>query len=73
MCLLFFLVYYGLLQDVEYTSAVLYSGTLLFIHPVCNSFHPLVSNSQSSPPLAPFPLTTASLFSMLMSLFLFHR
>ena len=29
---------------------VLYSGTLLCIQPVCNSLHPLTSNSQPFPP-----------------------
>ena len=30
--------HYGLLQDIEYIFPVLYNRTLLFIHPIYNSF-----------------------------------
>ena len=46
---------------------------LLFIHPTYNSLHLLIPNSQSFPPPPTFPLTVTSLFSMSVSLFLFHR
>ena len=52
--------------------SVLYSGTLLFIHSVYNSWHLLTPNSQSIPPLTPSHLATTSLFFMFVSLFLFH-
>ena len=35
---------------------VLYSKTLLFIHPICNSLHLLTPNSQCIPPPPPLPL-----------------
>ena len=45
-----------------------------FIHPIHNSLHLLIPNSQSfPPPLTPPPLATTSLFSMSVSLFLFCR
>ena len=47
--------------------------TLVFIHPVYNSLHLLTANSQSFPPSLPSPLAITSLFSMSVSLFLFHR
>ena len=42
---------------------MLYSRTLLFIHPVDNSLHLLIPNSYSIPPNPP-PLASTSLFSM---------
>ena len=47
-------------------------GTLL-THPIYSSLLLLIPNSQSISPSHPFPLATASLFSMSHSLFLFHR
>ena len=43
---------------------MLYSRTLLFIHPMFNSLHLLIPNSQSIPPHPP-ALATTSLFSTL--------
>ena len=54
-------------------NSSLCSRTLLFLHPIPNNLHQLTPNSQSilSSPLS--PLTTTCLFSMSVSLFLFHR
>ena len=52
---------------------VLYSRTLLFIHPIYNSLPLLIPDSQSFPPTPSSPLATTSLFSMSVSLFLFCR
>ena len=52
---------------------VLYIRTVLFIYSKCNSLHLPTPNSQSIPLPPSSPLATASLFSMSMSLFLFHR
>ena len=51
---------------------VLYTRTLLFIHPIYTSLRLLTPNSQSIPPLTPSHLATTSLFFMFVSLFLFH-
>ena len=50
---------------------MLYSRTLLFIHPIYTSLHLLTPNSQSIPLLSPSPLATTSLFFMSVSLFCF--
>ena len=62
------LFHYDLSEDIEYISK-----TLLFIHPIYNILPLLIPNSHSFPPLDPFPLATTSLFSISVSLFLFHR
>ena len=54
-------------------SPVLYSRTLLFIHPIYTSLPLLIPNSQSFPPPPSSPLATTTLFSMSVSLFLFCR
>ena len=54
-------------------SPVLYSRTLLFLHPIYNKLPLLILNSQSFSSLPLSPLVTANLFSMSGSLFLFHR
>ena len=43
---------------------VLYNRTLLFIHPIYNNLHLLISNSQLFPPPTPSCLASTSLFSM---------
>ncbi|XP_054946539.1 synergin gamma isoform X3 [Physeter macrocephalus] len=63
----------ALSQDIEYRFPVLYSRTLLLIHPICNRLHLLTPNSQSIPPPTPAPCAATSLFSMSVILFLFHR
>ena len=60
------LFHYDLSQDTEYSS-LSYTIGLLFIHPVSNSFHLLIPNSQSFPP--PSTLATTSLLFMSVSLF----
>ena len=45
---------------------MLYSRTLLFIHSTYNSLHLLPPASPSATPLTPSPLTTTSLFSMVV-------
>ena len=65
------LFHYGLSQDIEYSSLVLYSRTLLFINLIYNTLHLLIPNSQSIHPLTPTFLAITSLFSV--SQFLFHR
>ena len=52
---------------------VLYHRISLLIHSKCNSLHLLISNSQFIPLPSPYPLTTTSLFSMSVNLFLFCR
>ena len=52
---------------------MLYSRTLLFIHPIYTSWHLLIPNFQSNPLPTPSLLATTNLFSMSVSLFLFHR
>ena len=52
---------------------VLYSKISLLIHFKCNSLHLLTPNFQSIPLSPHFPLTTTSLLSMSVSLFLFCR
>ena len=47
--------------------------TSLFIHPVHNSLCVLTPNPQALPPCRPSPLATTSLYSVLASLFPFHR
>ena len=61
-------VYHRILNTVP----VLYSRTLLFIHPMYSSWHLLTPNSQSFP-LHPHPLATTSLLSAATILFLFPR
>ena len=53
--------------------SLLYSRTLLFIHPLYNSLQLLIPKSQSFPPPLSSSLATTSLFSMSVSLFLIHR
>ena len=50
---------------------VLYSRTLLFIHPIDNNWHLLTPNSQSILPPPCLPLVTPSLFSVSVCLFYF--
>ena len=46
----------------------------MFTHPIYTSLHMLIPDSQSFPPLPPFLLgSPTSLFSMSVSLFLFHK
>ena len=45
-------------------NTVLYTRTLLFIHPIYNSFHLLIPNPHS---IAPPSLATVSLFSLSVS------
>ena len=52
---------------------MLYSRTLLFIHSAYNSLHLLTPAFLSILPPMPSPLTTTSLFSTSMILFLFHQ
>ena len=52
---------------------VLYNRTLWFIHPICNSLHLLIPNFQSKLPHSPSLLASTNLFSVSVSLFLFHR
>ena len=52
---------------------VLYSRTLLFIHPICHSLHLLTQTPSTSLPHPPSPSATTSLISMSACLFLFHR
>ena len=61
---------YRLLPDIEYSSLLLYSKSLLFIYCICSSVCLLIPNSNLS--LLP-PLETVSLVSMSMSLFLFCK
>ena len=59
-----------------FPESVLYSRTLLFIRSIYTSLHLLIPNSQSVPPhdLSPTPaLATVRLFSISVSLFVFHR
>ena len=53
------MVYHRILNIVP----VLYSGALLFIHPIYNSLHLLISDSHATPP-SPLALETTSLFSI---------
>ena len=72
VCLYFFHIpfHYGLLHDIEYSSLCSTTGpcclSILYII-VC------IPNSHSIPPLPPSHLSTASLFSMSVSLFLFCK
>ena len=51
--ILFYILFYcGLLQDIVYSSL-----TLLMIHSVCATSHPLILNSPSLPPPCPLPLS----------------
>ena len=50
---------------------MLYSRTLLCIHPVYTRLHLLILTFQPFPPPPPTPLVTTKLFSMSVSLFLF--
>ena len=71
---IFLFVFFSIIVHLGYWMYfhVLYSRTL-FIHPVYNSLHLLIPNSQSIPP-SPLPvLATTSLFSMSVTLFLFCR
>ena len=68
---IYILFHYGLSQDTEFP--VLYSRTLLFIPPIYNSLHLLMPHSQPFPLPPPSSLATTSLFSMSVSLLLFHR
>ena len=43
------LFYYGLSQDIEYSS-LCSTVRLLFMHSICNTLHLLISDSQSIPP-----------------------
>ena len=63
----YILFHYGLSQNIE--CPVLYSRTLLFIQSIYNSW--LTPDSQPACPH--FPSANTSLFSMFVSLFLFHR
>ena len=47
------LFYYGLSQDIEYSSLCY---TLLFIYSLCNSLHLLIPNSESFTPSYPHSL-----------------
>ena len=49
------LFHYRLLKDIVYSS-LLYSRSLLFIHPIYNNLHLLIPNSQSILPPLPLPL-----------------
>ena len=49
------------------------SPTLLLIHPIYNSLPLLIPNSHSFSPLPIFPFTATNLFSISVSLSLFHR
>ena len=40
-------VFYGLSEDIEFSPLCYTVRTLLFIHPICNSWQLLNSNSQS--------------------------
>ena len=51
---------------------VLYSRILLLIQSVCNSLHLLTPTSHFIPPPSPTPLAATNLFSMSVSLYLFH-
>ena len=57
------LFHYGLSQDIEFP--VLYSRTLVFIHPVYNSWHLPIPDSQSlsSPPPPPWQTQVCSLIN----------
>ena len=44
------LFHYDLLQDIEYSSLVLYHRTLLFLHSSIIVWHLLIPDSQSTPP-----------------------
>ena len=71
-CILFFIFFpFWLITGDSGQFPVLYSRTP-FIHPVYNSWHLLIPNSQSFPLLPSLSLAT-SLFSMSMSRFLFCR
>ena len=50
------LFHYGLSQDIEYSSLVLYSRTLLYINLIYNTLHLLIPNSQSILPPLPLPI-----------------
>ena len=52
---------------------VLYSRTLLFIHPIYNSLHLLIPNSQSILPSLPLPLAATNLFSVSVSWHIFFK
>ena len=66
----FFFIFFSIMVYHRILNIV---RTLLFIHSTYNSLHLLIPNSQSIPPPPLSPLATTSLFSMSVSLFLFHR
>ena len=68
--ILLHIFFHCLSQDI---FPVLYSRTLLFILSIYISLSLLTPKSQSSLPPTASPLTTTSLFSMSVILFLFHR
>ena len=71
---IYILFHCGLSQDIEYSSLYYTERwTLFFIHPMYNSLHLLITNSQSIPPILPFLLAITSLFFTFVSLFLFHK
>ncbi|XP_070329802.1 double-strand break repair protein MRE11 isoform X3 [Odocoileus virginianus] len=67
------LSHFGLSQDIEYCSLCYCSKSMLFIHSVYNSLHLLIPDSQSIRLPLFSPLTSTSLFSVSVTLFLFCR
>ena len=67
------LFHYGLSQDIEYSPLCYIVDLIIYSIYNISSLHLLIPNSQSFPSPPPLPPATTILFSMSVSLFMFHR